>query len=421
MFNKVLIITYYWPPGGGAGVQRWLKFAKFLPEFGWEPVILTIDPEFAVYPAIDVSLSEELPEKIIVHRTPATNWFRFYSTDKSKIPSAGFAANPENSLKGKISRFIRGNFFIPDPRRGWNRFAFKKACEIIEKEKIVTFVTTSPPHSTQLTGLKLKERYPDIKWIADIRDPWTDIYYYDQFYPTLISRRIDSGFEKQVLKKADRIISVGYLLKELFAGKLPESRSKIEVITNGYDDEDFKDIHQEYLSQFTITYVGTLSEKYPVSGFLNALKELKKKYDFILRIVGTIPGNIRDQIINSVSEESVEFIQYTEHKRAISYMINSSLLLLIIPEAGDNRLIITGKIYEYMASRRPVLCLGPADGDAAMLISKVGAGTTIGYYDQTQIEKVISDIITNKTKINIDPSEFSRRTLTEKLALLLKP
>src|SRR5512133_158000 len=146
--NKVLIITYYWPPSGGAGVQRWLKFAKYLPENGWEPVILTVDPEYAAYPAIDNQLGKDLPESVQVHKTPATDWFRIYSSDKSRIPSAGFATGSDNKLKGKISRFIRGNLFIPDPRRGWNRYAFEKACELIEKEKITTIVTTSPPHST---------------------------------------------------------------------------------------------------------------------------------------------------------------------------------------------------------------------------------------------------------------------------------
>ena len=417
--NKVLIITYYWPPSGGAGVQRWLKFAKFLPEHGWEPVILTVDPEYAAYPAVDNSLAEELPVNIKVHKTPATDWFRFYSSDKTKIPSAGFASNSGNSFKSKISRFIRGNFFIPDPRRGWNRHAFIKACQIIEKEKIVTFVTTSPPHSTQLIGIKLKKKYPELKWIADIRDPWTDIYYYDQFYPTWISKKIDTSYERKVLDKSDRIISVGYMLKKLLEGKSPGSHSKIEVITNGFDESDFRNVRFDKPSRFTITYVGTLSEKYPVTGFLNALKEIQKRNDFIFRIVGTIPDSIKKQITDSVDSGSLEFIPYSEHRQAISNMVNSSLLLLIIPDAGDNRLIITGKIFEYIASGTQVLCLGPVDGDAAGIISQLGAGTTLDYNDQDSIVKYISGIISDPAKLKSDPSEFSRRNLTKKLASML--
>ncbi|MBA4322070.1 MAG: hypothetical protein C0408_04570, partial [Odoribacter sp.] len=181
---KVLIITYYWPPGSGAGVQRWLKFSKYLPEFGIEPVILTVDPEYAAYPATDKSLQTEISNDLKIHKTRATDYFRIYKKDKTKIPSAGFASNSDKGLKSKILRFIRGNFFIPDPRKGWNKYAFRKACEIIDNEGIKIVITTSPPHSTQLTGLKLKKKYPYIKWISDLRDPWTDIYYYNEFYPT---------------------------------------------------------------------------------------------------------------------------------------------------------------------------------------------------------------------------------------------
>ncbi len=416
--NKVLIITYYWPPSGGAGVQRWLKFAKFLPESGWEPVILTVDPRYSAYPAIDTSLEKEIVPNTEIHRTPATDWFRIYSADKSGIPSAGFASNPGKSLKGKISRFIRGNFFIPDPRRGWNRYAFKKACELIEKEKIVTIVTTSPPHSTQLIGLKLKKKYPETRWIADLRDPWTDIYYYDQFYPTRLSKRIDTFYEKSVLQRADRVITVGFMLKELFSGKLPGTGSKIEVITNGYDESDFINIPDTEPAKLTITYVGTLSEKYRINGFLNAMSELRKKNDFLLRFVGKIPGNIRNQIELSVPSDSLEFIPYSHHDVAINYMVNSSLLLLVIPEAGDNRMIITGKIFEYFASRKPILCLGPKDGEAAALIAGLQYGKCFDDAESENIEKYILEIKDHPVIHKGDPSEFSRRSLTKKLASL---
>ena len=155
--NKVLIITYYWPPSGGAGVQRWLKFSKYLPEFGWDPVILTVDPEYAAYPVIDNSLNFDISSSVEVHKTPAIDYFNIYNKDKSKIPAAGFANTGERSFNDKIFRFIRGNFFIPDPRRGWNSYASKKACELIETKGINHVITTSPPHSTQLIGLKIKK------------------------------------------------------------------------------------------------------------------------------------------------------------------------------------------------------------------------------------------------------------------------
>jgi glycosyltransferase involved in cell wall biosynthesis len=265
--NKVLIITYYWPPGSGAGVQRWLKFSKYLPSFGWEPVILTVDPEFAAYPALDNSLGAEISTSLRIFKTRATDYFRIYSKDKKNIPSAGFASNDDKWLKGKILRFIRGNFFIPDPRKGWNKHAFRKACEIIDNESIKHVITTSPPHSTQLVGLKLKRKYPEIKWIADLRDPWTDIYYYDQFYPTFISKLTDRKYENAVLQSADRIITVGKSLKELFATKIFGISNKTEIITNGFDEDDFTGRISESPDKFTISCISDKRISGCASGF----------------------------------------------------------------------------------------------------------------------------------------------------------
>jgi len=415
--NKVLIITYYWPPSGGAGVQRWLKFAKFLPEFGWEPIILTVDPEYAAYPVTDNSLSSELTAAIRVFKTPATDYFSIYKKDKSKIPAAGFANSVDNTLKGKLLRFIRGNFFIPDPRKGWNKFAFKKACELIQNENIKHIITTSPPHSTQLIGLKLKKRFPEIKWIADLRDPWTDIYYYKQFYPTFISKKIDSAYEKRVLKNADRILTVGNSLKESFLLKVKGIENKTDVISNGYDESDFKDVRPVNPARFTITYVGTLSDIYPLGGIVNTLKKFKSEgNDFMLRFVGTVPDKSRNIILSGIAESSLEFIPYVAHNEAVSFMMNSSVLLLIIPSHSSNRSIITGKLFEYLASGKPILCLGPEDGDAAGIIKNCKSGITCGYNDLTKISEFL-----NKTDLYSGDSDnsavngFSRLSLTAKI------
>jgi glycosyltransferase involved in cell wall biosynthesis len=418
--NKVLIITYYWPPSGGAGVQRWLKFAKYLPEFGWEPIILTVDPEYAAYPVIDHSLTDDMPLSVKVHKTPAIDYFSIYKKDKSKIPTAGFANSVENTLKGKILRFIRGNFFIPDPRRGWNKYAFKKACELIETQGIKHVITTSPPHSTQLIGLKITEKYPEIKWIADLRDPWTDIYYYEQFYPTFLSKKIDSWFERRVLKKADRIITIGPSLKTSFSSKVKGIENKIEVITNGYDEADFKGIATDEPSRFTITYVGTLSDKYPLDGFLGALANIKNNnIDPLLRFVGTVPENIRKRIMSEISMDSIEFIPYTPHDEAITFMMNSSMLLLVIPEHKNNKNIITGKIFEYIASGKPILCLGPEDGDAATILTEYGFGKCFSYNDINNIETYILSVISNPGSLQIKIEGFSHRNIAKKLVSFL--
>jgi glycosyltransferase involved in cell wall biosynthesis len=419
--NKVLIVSYYWPPSGGAGVQRWLKFSKYLPEFGWEPIILTVDPECAAYPVIDFSLNSDLPSDLVVHTTCATDYFRIYKKDKSKIPTAGFANSSDDTLKGKLLRFIRGNFFLPDPRKGWNRYAFKKASDLIETEGIKHIITTSPPHSTQLIGLKIKKKHPGIKWIADLRDPWTDIYYYKQFYPTVLSKWIDSDYEKRVLKNADKIITVGSSLKDSFSLKEKGIESKTEVITNGYDEDDFKGITVEEPSRFTITYVGTLSDIYPVDGLLIALKKMKKEgEDFALRFVGSVSGKTRQLILSYIPETSVEFLPYVSHSEAVRYMMNSSVLVLIIPLHKSNKSILTGKLFEYLAAGKPILCLGPVDGDAAEIIKTVRAGKTFCYNEIESIGTHLLQIPENQTyPRNDEKVKYSRRELTRHLSEIL--
>jgi glycosyltransferase involved in cell wall biosynthesis len=419
--DKVLIVTYYWPPSGGAGVQRWLKFSKYLPEFGWDPVILTVDPEYAAYPVTDFSLKDDLPSSVNVNTTPAINYFGIYKKDKSKIPSAGFANSVDNTLKDKILRFIRGNLFIPDPRKGWNKYAFKKACELIEDKGIRNIITTSPPHSTQLIGLNIKKKYPKINWIADLRDPWTDIYYYKQFYPTFISKWIDLRFEESVLKKADKIITVGASLKNLFSLKIKGIENKIEVITNGYDEDDFSGIIATTPSIFTITYVGTLSDIYPVAGFLNALNFFQEKGNkFMLRFIGTVSQNQKDLIQAKIGNSTLEFIPYVDHPSAIEFMLKTSVLLLIIPDHQSNKSIITGKLFEYIASEKPIICLGPADGDAAGIIRNTGHGKTFPYADSKGVSEYLTSLTSGISDAeNISHKSYSRKELARKIIPLL--
>jgi glycosyltransferase involved in cell wall biosynthesis len=420
--NKVLIVTYYWPPGSGAGVQRWLKFAKYLPESGWKPVILTIDPEYAAYPLLDHSLLNEEAFDLQVYRTRATDWFRIYKKDKTKIPSAGFATNDSNSLTGKIMRFIRGNFFIPDPRKGWNKYAFCEASGLIDKGDIKHIITTSPPHSTQLIGLELKKRYPEIIWIADLRDPWTDIYYYDNFYHTLPARIIDKNYEKKVLKTADRIITVGKSLKSSFCKRLHGIEGKIEVITNGYDIDDFNGLSHLKPEVFTISYIGTLSDSYPVAGFIDAVDNLViKGYKLRLRFVGSLSSRQQNLFRAKIDSAMIEFIPYVNHENAIRYMMKSSVLLLIIPDHHSNNSIITGKLFEYLASSRPVLCIGPAEGDAADILRITGHGKCAGYKDQEGICTIIEEFYrAGAEEEMMPPSEYRRDRLTGKLVSILQ-
>ncbi len=419
--NKVLIITYYWPPSGGAGVQRWLKFAKYLPEYGWEPVILTVDKKYAAYPLTDNSLVEDIPQSLRVFQTPAIDYFSIYGKNRSKIPAAGFANNSGNSIKDRLVRFIRGNFFIPDPRKGWNRYAFKKACELIESENIRHVITTSPPHSTQLIGLKIRRKYKFLQWIADIRDPWTDIYYYKQFYHTVFARYIDSRYERKVLQAADSIITVGESLKQSFSKKIKGIEDKITVITNGYDPNDFAMANFDQRKPYTISYIGTLSDLYPVESFVNAVRDiLAGGSNLRIRFIGAVSQKQKEIITNGISMNNLEFLPFVEHTEAVKYMVESGALLLIIPSHKSNRCIITGKLFEYIASGRPILCLGPEDGDASQIVKNSSTGKCFSYENAEGMTGFILDCMQNIHKERgIPPEEYSRKYLAGKLTSLL--
>ena len=258
--KKILIITYYWPPSGGPGVQRWLKFSKYLPEFGYDPIIITVDPEKAEYPIKDHTLEQDVRAGQIVYRTDCSGIYEYYKklTKAQSAPYSGFVNEGSPSLKQKIARFIRGNFFLPDARRGWNKHAYHQAIQIIQEEKIDTVITTGPPMSTHLVGQKLKKRF-HLHWIADFRDPWTDIYYYNKMYPTPIAKAIDRKYERNVLLDADQVITVSDYIKKQLAAKSPAIQaSKIKVIANGFDAEDF-DLTIPKEDVITITYTGTFA------------------------------------------------------------------------------------------------------------------------------------------------------------------
>lgn len=419
--KRVLIITYYWPPSGGAGVQRWLKFAKYLPSFGWEPVILTVDPDCASFPVLDESLSDEIPENTKIFRTQSKEWFSVYKkvSGTEKIPFAGFANEKKTtSFKQKVARFIRGNFFLPDPRKGWNRFALEKARDLIQNGEIDCIITSSPPHSTQLIGLTLSEEF-GIPWIADLRDPWTDIYYYKQFYPTWFAHKLNLRMEKTVLEKASFATTVSPALKDLFAQKIKTSAEKIKVITNGYDLDDFQNLPAAPSNRhFVITYVGTLADIYPLEAFLKAFKQFIEKHsEVVLRFIGTVSPEHRKKI-GTIPEKNIELIPYVDHRRAIEYMSSSSVLLLIIPDNKNNKGIVTGKLFEYMAVRRPVLLLGPLDGDAAELIRTSKAGEILEPDNSEGILQLLNDWKIKLPEVRPDEN-YSRKKLTQKLADLL--
>ena len=377
---RLLVISYYWPPAGGPGVQRWLKTSLALAELGHQVEILTVDPEQATYPLRDESLLEEA-KPLTVHHTPARDWFAAYQklTRRKEVPFSGFAnqAGRPGPIQ-RLSRFIRGNFFLPDPRRGWNGYALSKARQLHAKWPFDVIITTGPPHSTHLIGRALK-RQLGIQWWADFRDPWTDIYYYDRFYPSRWARRLDARMEHSVLSESDRIITVSKDLQRLFEAKVPGASERCHIMPNGYDPADFS---QEALTPnnavYTLAYTGTLTLEYPVRLVEDALRQILNSGRALrLRMAGR-PAKEFEARMAHLQEEfpqfHTEFLGYLPHKSSVAVLQEADALLLI-PDLPNNQGILTGKLFEYLGSGRPIWGFGPLNGDAQEILHGCQAGT----------------------------------------------
>ena len=378
MPKRILIATYYWPPAGGPGVQRWLKTAQALRQLGHKVEVLTVDPAFAVYPLRDESLNSET-QGIIVHRTKSQDWFGAYQkiTGRKEVPFSGFAnqAGRPGPLQ-RISRWIRGNFFLPDPRRGWNRHAIAEALKQQALNPFDLVITSGPPHSTHLIGLELQQRGLD--WWADFRDPWTDIYYYRMFYPSAWARRADAGMERRVLQRAQRVIVVSDDLKRMLAAKSPGIEGKFVVIPNGFDPADFKaDAPQPTNAVRTLAYTGTLTLDYPLEGLYQALRAYCQAQGALRLVIAGRPAQEALDSLKSLSAEiplELEFKGYLAHSESVALLQSADTLLLMIPDLPNNKGILTGKLFEYLGSGRPVWGFGPTEGDANLILQSCHAG-----------------------------------------------
>ncbi len=426
--KKVLIITYYWPPSGGAGVQRSLKFVKYLKLLGCEPIVLTVKPDSASYPLIDNSLLKEIPEGVKVYRTKSFEPLKIISGlfGKDKVPYGGFANSKKESIPQYVLRFIRGNFFIPDARVGWNKFAIKEALEIIKSESIEHVFISSPPHSSQLIGLELKKVIPRLRLVVDLRDPWTDIYYYGDLLHTNIAANIDAKLERKVLENADAILVVSNEIKQKFLKKSNLiHEGKVVVIPNGYDETDFEAVAQVDGSKFVISYVGTISEIYNPEVFFKVMEGVihsNSNVNFKINFIGSAPSSIKELAKQYNLTSVCDWIPHVEHSKAIDYMKSSNLLLLVIPDDASAKGILTGKLFEYMGSNVPILAIGPVDGDASKIINECNAGVMFERNQSVELESWVMKQISiylnleNPVPVNFElKNKYSRLNLTKKL------
>ena len=426
MKKKVLIITYYWPPAGGPGVQRWLKFVKYLPDFNIEPIVYI--PENPNYPIIDNDLVSEVNPNTIILKNKISEPYKLaglFSKKTTKNISSGIIPNKKKqSFIEKSLLWIRGNFFIPDARVGWVKPSVAYLEDYIKQNDIDVIITSGPPHSLHLIGLELKKKL-NCKWFADFRDPWTTIGYHKELKLTESSKQKHLQFEKEVLNIADHVIVTSPTTKNEFS-KI--TNKPISVITNGYDVEYIE--KKPLDSKFSIAHIGSfLSDRNP-RVFWKALAELIKenegfRNDFELKLIGKVSQEILDVITEFKLTDYLNNLGYLSHNEALIEQRCSQVLLLVEIDSEDTVGIIPGKLFEYMAAERPILAIGPNDSDIEKILKETNTGKYFNYADLEEVKSYILDCYFKykhkDLKVHgIGLQYYSRKKLTEKLANVIK-
>lgn len=436
--KRVLIVSYYWPPSGGSGVQRWVKFAKYLPSFGWQPVIYT--PENPELTAVDKTLEAEVPPQAEIIKRPIIEPYKLYrklmgqgsSTDLKTLTSAGSGqdeVNPINgrtkSFKQKLSLFIRGNFFIPDPRVMWLRPSVRFLKSYLKKHPVDAIITTGPPQSMHLIGLRLSEA-TGLPWIADFRDPWTKMFYFKHLGLSEWADSKHHRLEKEVLDGATRVVAVSPMVQEEFKAM---THSPVELITNGFDEDDFRQ-PIEPDNFFDITHTGLFaSDGNPQSLWKVLAAKCGADEEFRqalrIRLVGRTDKEVKDSIVAAGLEANLVDLGYQSHEIAVKEQKGASVLILPLRKEPEYKAVLPGKLFEYLASRRPILGIGQTDGAMARTIHDTGSGVVYDWEDEKKIARWI-DFCWEEFKDGDlhdncgDISAYTRKSLTRKLVALLE-
>lgn len=423
--KKVLIITYYWPPAGGPGVQRWLKFVKYLPEFGVEPIVFV--PENATYPIIDESLLNEIPSAIEILKLPIKEPYALASLLSKKrtgnLASGVIAEEKKQTFIERLLLFVRGNLFIPDARISWVRPAVAFLEDYLANHSIDAIITTGPPHSLHLIGDRLKQT-TRLKWIADFRDPWTTIGYHTALKLSGYAKNKHEKLEKQVLNNADQIIVTSRKTQEEFQTK---TNKPVTVITNGYDS--YKRTAQPKDKTFTLAHIGSLLSKRNPNTLWKVLQELiSENSEFKTYFKLQLAGIVSDEVITSLKDNNlltyVEQLGYVSHEKAQELQQTAQVLLLLEIDSEDTRAIIPGKIFEYMVSETPILAIGPEDSDVENLLKTTNTGVYATATDGDAIKELLTTYFQHFLNGHLKSSpiglnQFSRKELTKKLSQML--
>lgn len=433
--RKVLIIAYYWPPSGGGGVQRWLKFSKYLPEFGWQPIVYV--PKNPQYPLVDTSLLEQVPPHVETIRGHIWEARRFYRRLKKLRHGRKWSSAPEMDTLffrdpktlpwfGRFSLFLRSNLFVPDSRSLWVRPSYKRLRKWLKENPVDAIISTGPPHSCHLIGRKL-QKATGIPWIADFRDPWLEIDYFPQLLLTNATRRKHERLQQAVLTNADVVTTVSWSWADLFKGY---GAKEVKVITNGYDTPDIEatPFSVKGNETYCIASVGTLELDRNPLGLWKALRQIRERNpDAAKRIQIHFAGKV-DQAIFLDTPDLMDMITnhgYISHQEALALMKNADLLLLPLNQidSANAKGRIPGKLFEYLAMKKPVLMLGDVNSDSGKIVSSLGNSWCVENQDSDTILRILEGVlgatVAHATDNGLDTSRYERRSLTHDLADLL--
>lgn len=423
MKKPVLIISYYWPPAGGPGVQRWLKFAKYLPQNGYDVTVVV--PENPDYPVLDESLLEEVPENITLIKVKIKEPSRIasmLSQKRTKNLQRGILNKKANFIE-RTMVWLRGNLFIPDARVGWKHHVLKAVEPFLSEHRECTVITTGPPHSVHLIGRELKILLPSIKWLADFRDPWTTIGYHKNLKLGKRAQKRHVDLEQEVLHTADLLIVTSPHTGKEFKLK---TTKPLQLITNGYDLTPNTKTHQPE-GKFTLAHIGTLlSDRNPVL-LWESLQELSQESkDFASHFELLLAGNVSDSVLKSINEfqlgKFVDHKGYVSHDTSVELMFGAQALLLIGIDSEETKAIIPGKIFEYFASCRPIVAIGPKGADAELLLTDTHSGEYFSYQQKRALKSHLTDLFNlyktgrNHSNSNDLIERYHRSYLTQILA-----
>ena len=411
--KRLLIISYYWPPTGGSGVQRWVKFSKYLPEHGWQPVIYT--PENPERLAYDESLLADIPECAEVIRRRIVEPYGLY---RKLFGRSGGEVNPLNSsgksLKSKLSRVLRGNLFIPDPRVSWVRCSVRFLKKYLREHPVDAVVTTGPPQSMHLIGRGLK-RSLGLPWIADFRDPWTRMFYYKHLCLSKFADRKHHRLEQSVLDEADLVLAVSPPVRDDFQA---QTGTPVHLITNGYDEDDFPvcEPGSRKDGKFRIVHTGLFAaDGNPLKLWDALARRCREDEDFAQRLEIRLAGKTDAPVLEAIRERGLGAqlvdLGYLPHSRVVQEQQEADLLILPLRHEPEYAKVLPGKIFEYIASGRPVLGIGQEDGAAAAILRDSGAGRM---YDWDREDKFL-EFMDMDHEAAEGAARYSRKALTRQL------